>query len=285
MEYLERDRRTSAAELAHPGLRPVPPTPRRLPQLGRSLAPLLVTAVLLATWEVGVRIGAIDALLFTPPTTIARTTGRLLANGVLLDHLGVTALRVGLAVLTGGGTGLLLGIAMGCSTKLRAAIDPFIAGLHPVPKIAILPLIMVIFGIGNASLIIVIATGAFFPMLINTMGGVAQIAPVHHDVATLFRANRWTTLRRVVIPGSAPAVLAGLRLAMNTALLIAVAVEMIASRQGLGAMIWLSWTTFRTEEIYVAIAATVAFGLLVNGLISMLMRFALPWQQRGEPDP
>ena len=87
-------------------------------------------------------------------------------------------------------------------------------------------------------------------------------------------------MRRVVVPGAAPSVLAGLRLALNTALLIAVAVEMIAARQGLGSMIWLSWTTLRTEEIYVAIAVTIAFGLAVNAAISLITRVAVPWQRR-----
>ena len=241
--------------------------------------PVIVGLVLLAAWEAGVRAGAIDSLHFSAPTTIAATTWRLLGNGVLLGHIGASALRVGLAVLVGGGAGLLLGVVMGSSTRLRAVVDPFIGALPPVPKIAILPLIMVIFGIGNVSLIIVIATGAFFPMVINTMAGVAQINPVHHDVAALYGASPWMRMRRVVIPGAAPSVLAGLRLALNTALLIAVAVEMIAARQGLGSMIWLSWTTLRTEEIYVAIAVTIAFGLAVNGAISLVTRLAVPWQR------
>lgn len=84
-------------------------------------------------------------------------------------------------------------------------------------------------------------------------------------------------MHRVVLPGAAPSVLAGLRLALNTALLITVAVEMVAARSGLGAMIWMAWTTLRTEEIYVALVATVVFGLAVNLTVSLISRYALPW--------
>jgi ABC-type nitrate/sulfonate/bicarbonate transport system permease component len=279
VDYLERDRGASTTELAHPGLSGSVPDARRLLRPGVRVVPVIVAVVLLGLWEGGVHVGAIDPLLFTAPSTIAATSWRLLGNGVLLGHIGATALRVGSAVLIGGCAGLLLGVAMGSSPRMRIAIDPFIGAFHPVPKIAVLPLIMVIFGIGNVSLIIVIATGAFFPMVINSMAGVTQIHPVHHDVAALYGAGPSMRLRRVIIPGAAPSVLAGLRLALNTALLIAVAVEMIAARQGLGSMIWMSWTTLRTEEIYVAIGVTIAFGIAVNGAISLITRIAVPWER------
>jgi NitT/TauT family transport system permease protein len=139
---------------------------------------------------------------------------------------------------------------------------------------------MVVFGIGDLSLIVIIAAGAFFPMLINAMAGVSQIDPIHIEVARLHRAGRWLVWRRVLVPAAAPSVLAGLRLSLNTALLIAVAVEMVAADSGLGDMIWMSWTTFRIENIYVAIFATVVFGLGVNLLITAMTNIWVPWQRR-----
>ena len=280
MEYLGADRRPGPTELAHSGLtRPRFSWP---PFVVRSAIPLAATTLLLGLWELGVRLEVVDALHFPAPSTIARTTWRLTQEGVLTRHLAATASRVAWSVLIGGSAGLLLGVAMGRSARLRAAVDPFVAALHPVPKIAILPLIMVIFGIGDVSLVIVIATGAFFPMLITTMTGVAQINPIHDDVARLHRASTARVMFRVVLPASAPSVLAGLRLALNTALLITIAVEMVAARTGLGSMIWLGWTTLRTEEIYVALAMTILFGLAVNLVISAITYFALPWQRGGE---
>ena len=138
---------------------------------------------------------------------------------------------------------------------------------------------MVIFGVGDVSRVIVIAAGAFFPFLINTMSGVSQINPIHFDVAHSYRAGRLRIFRRVVLPGAMPSILAGVRLGLNSALLLAIAVEMVSTRDGLGGMIWLSWTTLRTEEIYAVLVVTVAFGLAVNLALAWATKILVPWQQ------
>ena len=241
------------------------------------LVPTGVAVVLLVAWELLVQAGAIDALLFPAPSRILGSAAELIGDGVLTSHVAATVTRVLVAVTLGAALGTLLGVAMGSSHRLRSVLDPFVGALHPVPKIAILPLIMVVFGIGDVSLVIVIATGAFFPMLINTMTGVHQINPTYLDVARLHGVGGLKKMRRIVLPASGPSMMAGLRLSLNTALLITVAVEMIAARTGLGSMIWLSWSTLRTEHIYVAIGVTVAFGLAVNGVLSWVTRRTLPW--------
>lgn len=279
MEYLEVDRRPGSPEPAHPELRYQASLAGRLAHRLQPGAAALIAIAVLALWEFGVRAGFIEALHFPPPTTIAATVGRLLASGRLQEHTLTTLMRVGLGVGIGGTLGFGLGLAMGRSARWRAALDPLVGALHPLPKIAILPLIMVLFGIGDLTLIVVIAAGSFFPMVINTVAGVTQINPIHFDIARIHRATRMRVMLRVVLPGSAPSVLAGLRLALNTALLITVAVEMVAARRGLGAMIWMAWTTLRTEEIYVALLATVVFGLAVNLALSLIARFAMPWQR------
>lgn len=244
-------------------------------------APLVILIVLLFGWQVAATSGLIDSLHFPAPTTIARATWKTAIDGSLLSDLAATAGRILWAVAIGGGLGMILGVAMGMSDRLRAVLDPFVGALHPLPKIAVLPLMMVVFGIGDLSLIVIIAAAAFFPMLINTMSGVSQIDPIHIDVARLHRAQRWLVWRRVLVPAAAPSVLAGLRLSLNTALLVAIAVEMIAANSGLGNMIWMSWTTFRIENIYVAVFVTIAFGLGVNFLISVITRIWVPWQREA----
>jgi ABC-type nitrate/sulfonate/bicarbonate transport system permease component len=279
MEYLESHRRPGAAEPARAELIADGGKQRRF----RSPAfatPLAITIVLLAMWQVASTRGFIDDLHFPAPTTIASATWRALVAGDLLADMAATTGRILWAVFIGGLLGMAFGVAMGLSDRLRRAIDPFVGAMHPLPKIAVLPLMMVVFGIGDLSLIVVIAAGAFFPMLINTMAGVSQIDPIHIEVARLHKAKRGLVLRRVVVPAAAPSVLAGLRLSLNTALLIAIAVEMVAADSGLGAMIWMSWTTFRIENIYVAILATVVFGLGVNFLISMITNYWVPWQRK-----
>jgi NitT/TauT family transport system permease protein len=279
MEYMEGHRRPGATEPAFAELtRDRDLAPRR--SLPAFTAPLSIAILILVAWQIAASRGLIDALHFPAPTTIAGATWKALADGSLLADVAATSLRILWAVVIGGGLGMIIGVAMGMSDRLRAILDPFVGALHPLPKIAVLPLMMVVFGIGDLSLIVIIAAGAFFPMLINAMAGVSQIDPIHIEVARLHRAGRWLVWRRVLVPAAAPSVLAGLRLSLNTALLIAVAVEMVAADSGLGDMIWMSWTTFRIENIYVAIFATVVFGLGVNLLITAMTNIWVPWQRR-----
>ncbi len=280
MDYLERNRRSGTAKPALTELSSDQPDDSRR-ALPAATAPLVILIVLLIGWQVAATRGLIDSLHFPAPTTIARATWKTAVDGSLLADLAATAGRILWAVAIGGGLGMILGVAMGISARLRAVLDPFVGALHPLPKIAVLPLMMVVFGIGDLSLIVIIAAAAFFPMLINTMAGVSQIDPIHIDVARLHRARRWLVWRRVLVPAAAPSVLAGLRLSLNTALLVAIAVEMIAANSGLGNMIWMSWTTFRIENIYVAVFVTIAFGLGVNFLISVITRIWVPWQREA----
>jgi len=277
VDYLEGYRRPGAAEPALTELTTGTGVRRHF-GLPSFTVPLVIASILLVAWQISATRGIIDSLLFPAPSTIALATWSSLADGSLPAHLGATAIRILWAVAIGGFLGMVFGVAMGLSDRVRGALDPFVGALHPLPKIAVLPLMMVVFGIGDLSLVVVIAAGVFFPMLINTMAGVSQIDPIHLDVARLHRAGRWMVVRRVVIPAAAPSVLAGVRIALNTALLIAVAVEMVAANSGLGEMIWMSWTTFRIEDIYVAVFTTIAFGLGVNVVITLLTRLWLPWQ-------
>jgi NitT/TauT family transport system permease protein len=240
-----------------------------------------VAGVLIA-WEWSVRSGRLSALFFPAPSTIVLTIVRLLASGELAMHMSATLSRVALGFVLGGAPGLALGLAMGWSRSLRAALDPLVAAVHPLPKIAVLPLIMIIFGIGESSKIVVIAVGTFFPMLINSMAGVRQISPIHFEVAENYGASPFKVLTRVIIPGSLPLVLAGARLALNIALLLAIAVELVSAREGLGEMIWFAWQTLRTEELYASLAVIGGIGIAFNLLLQFLSRRLVPWHpERG----
>lgn len=254
---------------------------KKVPRLDRWL-PVITVAVVLTMWEWQVRVGRIPALFFPAPSTVASTLVRLLTGRVLPPNLAATLLRVFVGLALGGIPGLILGLVLGWSRQLRAIIDPLIAALHPLPKIAMLPLIMIIFGIGEASKVVVIAVASFFPMLINTAAGVRQIRPIYFEVAENYGARMLQVFARVVLPGSLPLVLSGLRLALNTALLLAIAVELVAAQEGLGAMIWFAWETLRTEELYATLAVAAALGIGFNFLVQRLTNKLVPWQVERE---
>lgn len=240
--------------------------------------PAVVVFVALTAWELGVRTGVISSLFFPAPSFIALTFVQLIANGKLAVNLGATLLRIFLGFTLGGIPGMVLGLFMGWSRRLRIVIDPFIAAAHPVPKIAVLPLIMVIFGIGESSKVIVVAVATFFPLLINTMAGVRQIRPIYFEVAKNYGASFLKIFTRVVVPGSLPMILTGARLALNIALLLTIAVELVAAQRGLGSMIWFAWETLRTEELYASIAVTAVLGISFNFLLQRMATHLVPWQ-------
>lgn len=239
---------------------------------------LMIVITGLVIWEWLVHAERVSALFFPAPTVIVRTLGQWVATGTLTPHLAVTLLRLLLGFTLGSAIGLLLGLVMGWSQQFHNVIDPLIAAVHPMPKIAVLPLVMILFGIGETSKIVLVAVASFFPMVINTTAGVRQINQMYFDVARNYGATPLKLFVRVVIPGSLPLILTGVRLALNISLLLTIAVELVTAQQGLGALIWLAWETLRTEELYASLTVTAALGISFNLLLHSLTKLLIPWQ-------
>jgi NitT/TauT family transport system permease protein len=248
-------------------------------QLERWL-PALVGLAAFGAWEWLSRGGRISPILFPPPSVVARTLVSAVTDGMVWD-LTATLSRLLLGLVLGGASGLILGLGMGWSRRLRAAVDPLIAAVHPIPKIALLPIILILFGIGEASKVVIVAVAAFFPLAINAMSGVQQISPIHFEVAANYGASPLKVLTRVVLPGSLPSVLTGARLALNLALLMTITVELTTAREGLGAMIWTAWETLRTERLYAGVIVIAALGISFNLLLQRLALRLAPWQIQG----
>jgi len=241
--------------------------------------PVIAAAAALLIWEGAARLGMIQQVLFPPPSVIATTALRLTLDGSLLAALGATLRRVLAGAVLGCLPATFIGLGMGWSPRLRLALDPVVAALHPLPKIAVLPLFMVVLGVGEGAKIAVIAVASFFPMLINSMAGVQGIDPRLFEVVKSYGASRLQVLTRVVLPGSLPLMLAGFRIALNVALLLTIAVELVSARTGLGTVIWLAWETMRTEEVYAGLLVIGLLGVTVNGLVAALTAHLVPWRQ------
>jgi NitT/TauT family transport system permease protein len=239
---------------------------------------LLTPPVLLALWEAAARLGMPDTRFFPPPTEIIQAFWRLCTSGVLPHELGITLLRS----LIGFGLGLLpalvLGLTMGLSPLIRGAVWPIIGALYPIPKIAVLPLIMLLFGLGESSKWVIVAVGVFFPVLINAMVGVLNVEAIYYDVGISFGASRINRVLTIALPGAMPMVLAGVRLGWGVALLVVVAAEFVAAKSGIGYMIWTSWQTFEVDDMYVGIAAMSITGFCTFVLLDALGKLLAPWQ-------
>ena len=238
---------------------------------------IVVTALLV--WEILAHYELISPAFFPPPTVIGATMLEQILSGELFMRLQPTLRRLFTGFFFGGSIGLIVGLSMGWSKSLRKTLDPIIAALHPVPKITILPLILIIFGIGETSRVIVISISAFFPMLINSMAGVLEINPTLFEVVRNYKANRFAIFRQLILPGSLPFVLTGARISLNRALMISIAMEMVFSDEGIGELIWFAWQTMRTEELYVGIFTISLIGVGLSSIVKLLSRYLTPWNQ------
>jgi NitT/TauT family transport system permease protein len=232
---------------------------------------------ILAALEVLVRSGADTGFFLPAPSAVVVSLWKMIANGSLAANLSATISRILLGLLCGAGLGVVLGLAMGTSKRLRRVLDPLVAAIHPIPRLAFFPLLIVVLGVGETSKLAAVSLGAFFPMLLNTVAGVRGMNPVHLELARNYGADRRQMFLHVLLPGSMPLMLTGLRLSTNVAFHSTIGVEMVGSRTGIGAMLWLSWQTFRIDHLYAILVVIAAIGIGLASLIRWITQRSAPW--------
>src|SRR5581483_1934164 len=162
----------------------------------------------------------------------------------------------------------------------RAVVEPLVAATYPVPKSAILPLILLIFGLGEASKIAMVAIGVFYPVLINAMAGVMQINRIYLDVGRNFQASRAQVFRTIALPGALPFIMTGVKLGLGMGLILIAIAEMIGAKSGLGYMIWNAWEILSVETMYVGLLVIAVLGFVFTVLLNELERWIVPWKER-----
>jgi len=230
---------------------------------------VLLPAALLVLWEICSRFAVVPPRYFPPPTTV----GWVLVDRVVAGDLGaqslVTLARLGSAFAIAALPGVLLGLLMGVARPLRDAVEPYIAFIFPVPKITLLPFLLIILGVGEPAFVLTGATSAFFQIVISTLGGVQTMDP--RLLARLF----W----KIILPAALPSIFTGLRLGLGLALVALVAVEFIAAKSGLGHLVYRHWQMLSTPEMYAAFALVGALGLLLTRGLRALQARVLAWQE------
>ena len=244
-----------------------------------------VPVVLVGAWQWAAATERISPLFFPPPTDIAATASDMLASGELQHHLAATASRMALGLFIGVASGVIVGFAMGLSRLLRAALDSTLSALYVVPKVALLPLLLLIFGVGNTPTILLVAIAVFFLVWITTMHAVMSVPDGWREAARSFGAGRGQLIRHVLLPASLPQILTGLRLATGMAVLTTVGIEFVQGSDGLGRLIWLSWTLFLPRRMYVGIVAVALLGVALNLLVRLSARLLTPWDRFGHSLP
>jgi NitT/TauT family transport system permease protein len=237
---------------------------------------LVSPIILLILWEAASRVGALDARFFPAPSRIAGTFWSDMVSGELVDDIGATLARFWVGYIAGSVLGVLVGLTLGLFRRIRQFTAPILSALYTIPKIAILPLILFIFGIGETSKYIIIGIAAFFLVAFNTMSGVLQTPPIFLDVARIADASKRQVYFTVALPAALPSIFTGLRLAAGTSYVIIAAAEFVGAKSGVGYYIWYSWQIFAVSKMFVGIVVVSVMGYLTIVLIDGLERLMVP---------
>ncbi len=220
----------------------------------------------------------ISPLVLPAPSEALAALADLWRSGELWRHLGASLSRLGLGFALGAAGGVLAGLAIGLSSLARGALGPLVAAIFPVPKIALLPLFVIWFGIGEESKVGLIAFGVFFPTVIATYGGVDNVDRTLIRMGQSFGLSRLSIIRKIILPGALPAILSGLRISAAIAIILIVAAELIAAETGIGAYIQIAGSLFATDQLIAGVAVLSALGLTVSAAINWLERRLLRWR-------
>src|ERR1700704_722617 len=237
-------------------------------------------ALFLVLWEIISRSGLVDPQFISSPVRVVRTGIALLSSGEIRGDLRVSGVEFLLGYVGAAAIAIPVGLAMGWSKRLQYIFGPFVDTLNAVPRVTLLPLIIIWFGIGIWSKVVVVFLGAVIPILINTQSGVKTSEARFIRVARSFSASRFKIFSSIVLPGTVPFIFTGLKYGAGRALLGVVVGELYASTAGLGHMIAAAGNTFQTDLVFFGVLIFTATGLIVVALLDRLeQRF-----ERWRPD-
>ncbi|MGC4047594.1 MAG: ABC transporter permease [Armatimonas sp.] len=249
---------------------------RRAIELGLTIAsPIL----LLLLWEAVSRSGRVDQLFWPPPSSLWGTAQAMFRKDDLLGEIWISVERILAGFAMGAIPGVIIGLLMGISWPVRAFLMPIATAIYAIPKIALLPLVLIALGTGEMSRWVIVALSIFFVVALSTMGGVLALDDIFTDVARNFGGNRWTLFRTVALPGATPAIFTGLRLALGFALIVVVGTEFVRPNGGIGSLIWESYSILSIKKMYVGLIVTGVLGWLLVLALDLIERFVVPWRR------
>jgi NitT/TauT family transport system permease protein len=235
-------------------------------------------AVLVLSWEFGARAGWIDPLFFPRPSFLVARLLEMLGTGELVVDLRHTLLRTLVGSAIGVFVGTVCGLLMGMSLRVRQSTESLIAALISTPKISLLPLIMLLLGIGEAPRLTLIAATAFVVVALQMLDAVKAIDSGHIEIARNYGARNPQLIRWVYLPAAMPHLFTGIRQALGRALGMCITVEIVGAREGIGKMIWAGWESFQPDRIYIGIFAAGLIGIALHGLAQLLEKRLVPWK-------
>jgi NitT/TauT family transport system permease protein len=234
--------------------------------------------VALAAWQALWYSGKISPLFFTGPSAIVKRFGEEWTEGRLKSDMAYSGtnfvIGVGLAVISG----VVFGVIIGWYRRIAMVFEPFLNALYATPRVALVPLVLIWFGIGMWSKVFIVFINAFFPVLINTIGGVKAIDADLLRAARAFCASDWQIFKTVAIPGAVPFILTGVRQAVALGLIGVVVGEMFGGSQGIGYMVNYGGQTFQTDTVFLGVVIIALAGIVLTSLAEQLEKHFSRWR-------
>ena len=258
--------------------KPVPFVGKGFQQESRQWIGYLVFVIIIFLVELGTTSGVISSLTLPKPSDVLETMIELYHSGLLFKHLVPSISRLILGSLIGISLGITIGTLIGLFSYIRSGLVPVIAAIFPIPKIALLPLFVIWFGIGEGSKYALIALGSFTPTVVATYGAVDNVDRTLIRMGQSFGLSWTSIVRKIVLPGAMPGILSGLRISLAISIILLVAAEMLGAEFGIGAYILEAGSLYDLERLFTGVAILSALGVTVSVLIGMLEQKVLKWR-------
>ncbi len=246
---------------------------------GRRALGLATLLALLVAWELASRTRLLNPQFFPPVTDILGTFFSLWANNVFPEHLAATLRRMAAGYGAAAVLGIGLGLVMGRWQGVYDLFEPIVEFARPMPPVALIPVLILLLGIGDDMKIAIVVFASVFPILLNTVDGVRSVHPTLIDVARTFHFTEADRLRKVIFPAALPQIVAGLRISLAIALIVALVSEMIGATQGLGYFVLQAQRSLRIRDMYAAIVMLALLGFTLNGLFLLAESRVLAWHR------
>lgn len=246
--------------------------------LTRLCSYFVLPVALVIVWQLAGDLGYVRPILLPSPSTVGETFWEMTLSGELIQHLGISLLRVLEGFAAAAVAGLILGVAIGLSPVVNRLTDLIVQLLKPIPPISWIPLAILWLGIGEVSKVYIIFLGAFFPVLVNTIDGIRQTDHRYVELAQVLEVSRTRLIRQVILPGALPSIMTGLRVGLMVGWMCVVAAELIAASSGVGFLIMNARLLSQTDQVLVGMIAIGAMGKALDEILKLLERRLIGWR-------
>jgi sulfonate transport system permease protein len=241
------------------------------------ILPWILPVLLVTSWQLLCQAGAISGRILPSPLAVIAAGIHLTETGELPLHLAESFQRAGIGLVIGGTLGFLLGLANGLVKWARSLFDSSIQMVRNIPHLAMIPLVILWFGIGESAKLFLIVTGVFFPIYINTVHGIRSVDPRLIEMGRVYGLSPFELFRKIILPGALPSILVGLRYALGVMWLTLIVAETIASDNGIGFMTMNARDFLQTDVVLLGITLYALLGKLADSLTRLLERWLLRW--------